>query len=69
MACGWSPCGPSTGGAEAPDSYQSNYITYDKCEGQIADTWEIADDYSSITVTIRDDVFFPGQVRGRAGGL
>ena len=45
-------------GAEDPDSYQSNYITYDKCEGQIADTWEIADDYSSITVTIRDDVFF-----------
>ena len=45
-------------GAEDPDSYQSNYITYDKCSGQIADTWEIAEDFSSITVTIRDDVYF-----------
>ncbi len=53
-------------GAEDPDSYLSSYITYEKVTGQIADTWEIADDYSSITITIRDDVYFQDK---SVGGL
>ena len=38
--------------------YMTEYINSDYLVGQVAESWEIADDYSSMTVTIRDDVYF-----------
>ncbi len=39
-------------------AYDSDYWTYHNVDGQIADSWEIADDYSSLTVYLREDVYF-----------
>lgn len=38
--------------------FSSTYINSNYMAGQIADSWEVADDNSSITVHIRDDVYF-----------
>ena len=38
--------------------FTSGYLNSDYISGQIAKSWEIADDNSSMTVTIRDDVTF-----------
>lgn len=38
--------------------YDSAYWTYEDLSGQIADSWEIADDFSSLTVKLREDVCF-----------
>lgn len=38
--------------------YGCDYVNMDYMVGSLAESWEIADDYSSITVTIRDDVYF-----------
>ena len=38
--------------------YGSSYISSEYMVGQLAESWEVADDYSSISVTIRDDVYF-----------
>ena len=43
--------------------YNSDYWTYENLAGQIADSWEVADDYSTLTVTLRDDVFFRSEER------
>ena len=47
-------------GLDDPDeySYTVNSYTLDQADGQIAESWEVADDYSSLTVTIRDDIYF-----------
>ena len=47
-------------GLDDPDeySYTVNTFTLDYADGQIAESWEVADDYSSLTVTIRDDIYF-----------
>lgn len=39
-------------------AYNNDYWTYENVDGQIADTWEIAEDYSSLTVHLREDVYF-----------
>lgn len=39
-------------------AYDSAYWTYKNVTGQIADTWDIADDFSTLTVHLRQDVFF-----------
>ena len=39
-------------------SYGNDYVNMDYMVGSLAESWEVADDYSSITVTIRDDVYF-----------
>ena len=38
--------------------YKTTYIDADHITGQLAESWEIADDYSSMTVYLRDDVYF-----------
>lgn len=38
--------------------WSSEYVTMDNMTGQLAASWEVADDYSSMTVTLRDDVYF-----------
>ena len=38
--------------------YGSAYITSEYMVGQLAESWEVADDYSYMSVTIRDDVYF-----------
>lgn len=43
---------------ESDHVYDSVYLDSSLLKGQVADTWEIADDYSSITVKLRDDVYF-----------
>ena len=45
--------------------YTNNYIDIDHISGQLAESWEIADDYSSMTVYLRDDVYF--QDKSEAG--
>ena len=39
-------------------NYTSTYLDDTLIAGQIAESWEVADDYSSLTVKIRDDVTF-----------
>ncbi len=39
-------------------SYTSSYLDVDHIKGQIAKDWEVSDDYKTLTVTIRDDVYF-----------
>ena len=39
-------------------NYTSSYLDGDHVAGQIAESWEIADDFSSMTVKIREDVTF-----------
>ena len=39
-------------------NYNSSYLDGDHVAGQIAESWEIADDFSSMTVKIRDNVTF-----------
>ena len=43
---------------ESDYAYDSAYWTYEDVAGQIADSWEIAEDYSSLTVKLREDVYF-----------
>ena len=43
-------------------SFDTAYVTSDYLTGELAESWEIADDYSSMTVTIRDDVYFQDKV-------
>ncbi|MBR1781333.1 MAG: hypothetical protein IJ751_08040, partial [Oscillospiraceae bacterium] len=38
--------------------YVDGLVTYEDMVGQIAESWAPADDYSSLTVTVRDDVHF-----------
>lgn len=38
--------------------WSSEYVTMEHMTGQLAQSWEIADDYSSMTVTLRDDAVF-----------
>ena len=38
--------------------YSGSYVTYDQLMGQIADSWEWDEDAGTLTVNIRDDVFF-----------
>lgn len=38
--------------------YSTSYINSDYITGQLAESWEIADDYSSMTVYLRQDVYF-----------
>ena len=38
--------------------WSSEYITMEFMTGQLAESWEVAEDYSSMTVTLRDDVVF-----------
>ena len=47
-------------GLDDPDeySYAVNTYTLEYASGQIAESWEVADDYSYMTVTIRDDIYF-----------
>jgi len=40
------------------DAYLSNYVTYDKLEGQIAKDWNWDETTGCLTVDIRDDVYF-----------
>ena len=46
--------------AQSRDEYDwaSEYVTMDNMTGQLAESWEIADDYTSMTVHLRDDVKF-----------
>ena len=39
-------------------NYNTSYLDGDHVAGQIAESWEVADDFSSITVKIREDVTF-----------
>lgn len=45
-------------GANAPEQANSMYVNYKYMDGQIADTWDVDYDAKTVTVTIRDDVFF-----------
>ena len=51
----WSPDWDSS---RADYDWSSEYVTMDNMTGQLAASWEVADDYSSMTVTLRDDVKF-----------
>ena len=45
-------------GANQPENYQSMYVNYQYMDGQIAETWTPDYDADTLTVTIRDDVYF-----------
>lgn len=51
----WSPDWSSS---RADYDWSSEYVTMDNMTAQLAASWEIAADYSSMTVTLRDDVVF-----------
>ncbi len=51
----WSPDWDSS---RSDYDWSSEYITMEYMTGQLAASWEVADDYSTITVTLRDDVYF-----------
>ena len=46
--------------SQSRDEYDwsSEYVTMDNMTGQLAESWEVADDYTSMTVHLRDDVKF-----------
>jgi peptide/nickel transport system substrate-binding protein len=39
-------------------TFESSYLTMDMITGQLADSWVIADDYSSIDITLKDGIYF-----------
>ena len=43
---------------DSDTAYVGSYLDEDMITGQVAESWEVADDYSSMTVTLRDDVYF-----------
>ena len=51
----WSPDWNSS---RADYDWSSEYITMEFMTGQIAESWDIASDFSSMTVHLRDDVHF-----------
>ena len=46
--------------SQSRDEYDwsSEYVTMDNMTGQLAESWEVADDFTSMTVHLRDDVKF-----------
>lgn len=49
------------------NAYDGSYVTYDQLIGQIADTWTFDEDAGTLTVNIRDDIYFQDKepVNGR----
>ena len=40
------------------NSYDGSYVTYDQLKGQIAESWDWDEENGTLTVTIRDDIYF-----------
>ncbi|MCR5784452.1 MAG: hypothetical protein K6G40_02255, partial [Eubacterium sp.] len=43
-------------------TFAGTYLSSDYLTGQVAESWEVADDYTSIMVHLRDDVYFQDKV-------
>lgn len=54
-------------GSNDPDSYTSNYISYNDLQGQIAKDWSWDEDTGALTVDIRDDVYFQDKASAGLG--